>query len=109
MRWDASGGRHISRYIKVEIKGSDNKVRYVKPLSIEMCTKMFQKMRQVWGANPLIYLRIELWDMWDKIMDIQLRSISELDYTFADHFNWFSPWVNDQVPNKHLYLKNQNT
>ena len=66
-------------------------------------------MQQVCGANPLIYLRIEFWDMWDKIMDIQLRSICELDYTFADHFNRFFPLLNDQVPNKHLYLKNQNT
>jgi len=91
------------------VKGSDNKVRYVKPLRIEMYTKMFNKMREFWGADPLIYLCMERWDMWDKIMDIQPRSIGELDYMFADHFNRHFPLVNTQLPNRDLYIKYQNT
>ena len=91
------------------VKGSDNKVRYVKPLRIEMYTKMFNKMRELWGATPLIYLCMERWDMWDKIMDIQPRSIGELDYMFADHFHRFFPVVNPQIPNLELYKKYQST
>ena len=91
------------------VKGSDNKVRYVKPHRIEMYTLMFNKMRELWGNDPFIYLCMERWDMWDKIMDIQPRSIGELDYMFADHFHRFYPTVNPQIPNLDLYLKYQST
>ena len=89
------------------VKGSDNKVRYVKPHRIEMYTLMFNKMRELWGNDPFIYLCMERWDMWDKIMDIQPRSIGELDYMFADHFHHFYPTVNPQIPNLELYKKYQ--
>ncbi len=91
------------------VKGSDNKVRYIKPLRIEMYHKMFERMRTLWGSQPLIYLCMERWDMWEKIMDIQPRSIGELDYIFADYFNRFFPTVNSQIPNLDLYLKYQHT
>ena len=91
------------------VKGSDNKVRYVKPLRIEMYKMMFKKMRKLWGNDPLIYLCMERWDMWDKIMDIQPRSIAELDYAFATHFHHHFPHINSQIPNKELYYKYQST
>ena len=91
------------------VKGRDNKVRYVKPLRIEMYRAMFDKMRALWGEHPLIYLCMERWDMWDKIMDIQPRSIGELDFMFADHFNRYFTNVNPQIPNKNLYIKYQDT
>ena len=91
------------------VKGRDNKVRYIKPRRIEMYQAMFQKMRLLWGAQPLIYLCMERWDMWDKIMDIQPRSIGELDYMFADHFNRYFPTVQPQIPNRDLYIKYQDT
>lgn len=91
------------------VKGSDNKVRYVKPLRIEMYSLMFNKMRELWGQDPFIYLCMERWDMWDKIMDIQPRTIGELDYMFADHFHRFFPSVNPQIPNLDLYMKYQST
>ncbi|RAP24100.1 DNA photolyase [Candidatus Marinamargulisbacteria bacterium SCGC AG-343-K17] len=91
------------------VKGSDNKVRYVKPHRIEMYRLMFNKMRELWGNDPFIYLCMERWDMWDKIMDIQPRSIGELDYMFADHFHRFFPVVNPQIPNLELYKKYQST
>ena len=91
------------------VKGSDNKVRYVKPHRIEMYRLMFNKMRELWGNDPFIYLCMERWDMWDKIMDIQPRSIGELDYMFADHFHHFYPTVNPQIPNLELYKKYQST
>jgi spore photoproduct lyase len=91
------------------ITGSDNKVRYIKPLRLEMYKTVFKKMRDVWGPKPLIYLCMERWDMWDKIMDIQPRSIGELDYIFAQHFHHQFPNINPQIPNKDLYIKYQDT
>ena len=87
------------------VKGSDNKVRYVKPLRIEMYTQMFQHMRKLWGKTPLIYLCMERWDMWDKIMDQKPTSIAELDYLFAEHFNRHFPLINPNIPNLQLYRK----
>jgi len=66
-------------------------------------------MRKLWGSQPLIYLCMERWDMWEKVMDIQPRSIGELDYVFADYFNRYFPSVNPQIPNLDLYLKYQHT
>jgi spore photoproduct lyase len=91
------------------VTGSDNKVRYVKPIRIEMYALMFNKMRELWGQDPFIYLCMERWDMWDKIMDIQPRSIGELDYMFADYFHRFFPSVNPEIPNLDLYIKYQST
>ena len=42
-------------------------------------------------------------------MDIQPRSIGELDYIFADHFYRYFPHVQSQIPNKDLYIKYQHT
>jgi hypothetical protein len=52
---------------------------------------------------------MERWDMWDKIMDIQPRSIGELDYIFAEHFHHHYPHINPPIPNKELYIKYQHT
>jgi hypothetical protein len=74
-----------------------------------MYALMFNKMRELWGQDPFIYLCMERWDMWDKIMDIQPRSIGELDYMFADYFHRFFPSVNPEIPNLDLYIKYQST
>ncbi|MGA0241942.1 MAG: SPL family radical SAM protein [Candidatus Marinamargulisbacteria bacterium] len=91
------------------VKGSDNKVRYVKPLRVQMYATMMTKMRELWGPTPLIYLCMERWDMWEKVMDTQPKSIAELDYAFADHFHRYFPHINPQVPNLQLYKKHEST
>lgn len=91
------------------VKGSDNKLRYIKPIRIEMYQTMVQKMTAIWGKKPLIYLCMERWDMWEKVMDTSPTSIGELDYLFASHFHEHFPHINPQIPNKALYINHQHT
>ena len=91
------------------IKGSDNKVRYVKPIRIEMYRAMIKKIKLLWGTEPLVYLCMERWDMWDKLMDKKPKSIAELDHLFADYFHRNYPHVNPDIPNLALYQKYEST
>jgi spore photoproduct lyase len=87
------------------VKGSDNKVRYIKPIRVQMYDAMVKKIRKLWGKSALVYLCMERWDMWEKVMDIHPKSIYELDYLFADHFHRHYPLINPQIPNIALYKK----
>ncbi len=91
------------------VKGSDNKMRYVKPMRIQMYQHMMANIRRLWGENAFVYLCMERWDIWDKVMDIQPRSIGELDFMFADYFHTTFPTINPQIPNIDLYKKYQST
>ena len=38
------------------IKGSDNKVRYVKPIRIEMYRAMIKKIESLWGKTVVVFV-----------------------------------------------------
>lgn len=65
------------------VLGDDGKVRYVKPLRVEMYKKMVEAIREFGDDKVLIYLCMERWDMWDKVLGWHPDSIDHLDYLFA--------------------------
>lgn len=65
------------------VLGDDAKMRYIKPLRVNMYRHLYNALRRhVSGAN-LIYLCMERWDVWDKVFGYHPGSIEHLDFLFA--------------------------
>lgn len=72
-----------SRIIYEElIRGLDGKMRYPKPMRIEMYKKIVQWLKEK-DPELFIYFCMEPPDVWDKVMGIHPDSNNELDFWFA--------------------------
>ena len=56
-------------------------------------------MRDVWGPTPLIYLCMERWDMWQKVLGYSPQSTDHLDFIFATYLHKKFPNSVGQKPN----------
>lgn len=65
------------------IRGDDNKLRYPKPLRIEMYNHLISCLKKYGGPNLFIYLCMERWDVWEKCIGHTPSSIAHLDHIFA--------------------------
>ena len=65
------------------VLGDDAKVRYVKPLRIEMYRFLFSRLKKIIRKEGLVYLCMERWDVWDRVFRYHPDSIGHLDYLFA--------------------------
>lgn len=73
-----------SRLTCVEmVRGDDAKVRYVKPLRVNMYKHMYNELKKYVSDKNLLYLCMERWDVWDKVFGHHPDSIGHLDYLFA--------------------------
>jgi len=64
------------------VLGDDAKMRYVKPLRVNMYKLLYSALRRYISANDLIYLCMERWDVWDKVFGYHPDSIEHLDHIF---------------------------
>jgi spore photoproduct lyase len=65
------------------IVGDDDKVRYVKPLRVQMYHNIYKAIKIKVKPENLIYLCMERWDVWDKVLGYHPDSFAHLDYLFA--------------------------
>ena len=65
------------------VLGDDAKVRYVKPLRIEMYRFLYSRLKKIIRKDGLVYLCMERWDVWDRVFRYHPDSIGHLDYLFA--------------------------
>jgi spore photoproduct lyase len=65
------------------VLGNDAKVRYVKPLRVSMYQHLLKELKKYVSNENLIYLCMERWDVWDKVLGYHPESIGHLDYMFA--------------------------
>ena len=65
------------------VRGDDTKVRYVKPLRVNMYKHMYNELKKYVSDKNLLYLCMERWDVWDKVFGHHPDSIGHLDYLFA--------------------------
>jgi spore photoproduct lyase len=66
------------------VLGDDNKVRYVKPLRLEMYRHLYQLLLEAGATDVLTYLCMERWDMWEKALGSAPDSTEALDFQFAE-------------------------
>ncbi len=66
------------------VLGDDNKIRYVKPLRVEMYRFLHGELKRFITKDNLVYLCMERWDMWERVLGWRPDSIGHLDYVFAE-------------------------
>lgn len=65
------------------VLGDDAKMRYVKPVRVEMYRFLYGEIKKYISKENLVYLCMERWDVWDKVFGYHPESIGHLDYLFA--------------------------
>jgi spore photoproduct lyase len=65
------------------VLGDDAKMRYIKPMRVNMYKLLYNALRRHMSADDLIYLCMERWDVWDKVLGYHPDSIEHLDHHFA--------------------------
>ena len=65
------------------ITGDDGKMRYVKPLRLEMYRHLYRELKNHIREDTLVYLCMERWDVWERIFGYYPESSAHLDYIFA--------------------------
>jgi len=63
--------------------GDDAKMRYVKPVRVEMYQTLYGELKKYISKENIVYLCMERWDVWDKVFGYHPESIGHLDYLFA--------------------------
>jgi spore photoproduct lyase len=66
------------------VTGDDGKMRYVKPLRLEMYTHLYSMLKQHIQKDNLVYLCMERKDVWDRVLGYHPESPAHLDFIFAD-------------------------
>lgn len=85
------------------VLGPDGKVRYVKPLRVEMYKRLYQALMSYCGSDSLIYFCMERWDVWEKVMGYSPTSMGHLDAMFGDSLCQRFPHLNLTKPDRFLY------
>ncbi len=90
------------------VAGPDGKMRYVKPMRVEMYRHLYQTIQACTPAEerPFVYLCMERWDMWDKVLGYHPRSIGHLDYLMVRSLEQRFPGLVHQSPELALYDAN---
>ena len=65
------------------VLGGDGKVRYVKPLRLRLFNHLYAAIRKYGGEAPFVYLCMERWDVWERVIGFAPPSIAHLDYLIA--------------------------
>jgi spore photoproduct lyase len=85
--------------------GGDGKVRYVKPLRVDMFTHLYNAIRTYGGDDPFVYLCMERWDVWEKVLGYAPKSIGHLDYLITKSLFERFPGLVHVPPVLEQYLK----
>ena len=84
------------------VLGDDAKMRYVKPVRVEMYRSLYREIKKYISKENLVYLCMERWDVWDKVFGYHPESIGCLDYLFAKSL--YERYGLGKKPEKKTYL-----
>lgn len=85
------------------VAGNDNKVRYVKPLRLEMYKHLYQELQKHQIEQTVLYFCMERWDVWESVFAYSPKSIGELDYLFAKSMCKRFPHLKITEPKQAMY------
>lgn len=86
------------------VLGDDGKMRYVKPMRVEMYQHLLDCMQPYLVDDSFMYLCMERWDMWDKLFGSHPESIEHLDYLFAKSIYNRYPQLGLSEPTRSAYV-----
>lgn len=84
------------------IRGLDNKMRYLKPLRLELYKTVYHAIRKR-APEVFVYFCMESPDVWEKVMGKVPCSNAELDFWFAEHLYRHFPELELSVPKREEY------
>ena len=85
------------------VLGPDGLLRYVKPIRLSLYDHIYNSILKYGGRDNLVYLCMERWDVWEKVIGYAPRSIGHLDYIFADSLHRRFDGFVSQAPDISLY------
>ncbi len=85
------------------VLGDDGKMRYVKPLRMQMYRRFYDALRDYGGDNPFVYLCMERWDVWERLFGERPDSSGHVDYLFTRSLFERFPGLVHTPPERALY------
>jgi len=85
------------------VLGGDGKVRYVKPLRLELYRRVVEAIRAHTQGDDLLYLCMERWDVWQRILGVEPSSSAHLDYLIAESLHRRFPEILAEPPDRVAY------
>jgi spore photoproduct lyase len=89
------------------VLGDDVKMRYVKPLRVNMYRLLYSELNKYLTPDNLVYLCMERWDVWDKVFGYHPDSTAHLDYLFAKSL-YERYGLGEKPPERKLYEEDSN-
>lgn len=89
-----------------QIIGSDQKLRYFKPLRLKLFKFIYSEIR-FYAPDVFVYFCMESKDVWEKVMGFSPQSTNHLDYLFARSLYERFPEMNFRKPHLAEYLNLQ--
>ena len=85
------------------IRGMDGKMRYPKPMRVEMYRKIFSCIKEA-APDVFVYFCMESPEVWDRVMGGHPASNEELDFRFAESLYNKFPELNMDKPEQEYYM-----
>ena len=85
------------------IRGMDGKIRYFKPLRIELYKGIVSSLYKHGGSNLFLYFCMEDHEIWQQVLGRAPESNEELDYWFARHLYHHFPGLMKKEPEFETY------
>ncbi|MCF7823275.1 MAG: DNA photolyase [Candidatus Marinimicrobia bacterium] len=82
------------------IRGMDGKMRYPKPLRLDMYRTVYNTLREVGGQDLFIYFCMESAEIWERTMGWSPESNEHLDFLFASSLYKQFPGLMKSVPQR---------
>ena len=85
------------------IRGMDGKMRYPKPLRLDMYRMVYDTIREVGGDDLFIYFCMESAEIWERVMGWSPDANEHLDYLFAESLYRRFPGLMASAPEREVY------
>ena len=85
------------------IRGLDGKIRYIKPLRLELYCHVYRCLRKYGGDDLFIYFCMEPSSVWKAVFGWSLESNEHLDYLFAESLYHRFPELMIDLPKRKVY------
>ncbi|MEA3287801.1 MAG: hypothetical protein U9Q77_10570 [Candidatus Marinimicrobia bacterium] len=85
------------------IRGMDGKMRYPKPLRLEMYRTVYEALRSYGSEDLFIYFCMESAEIWERVMGWSPESNEHLDFLFATSLYSQFPGLMSEEPQRKVY------
>ncbi len=85
------------------IRGMDGKMRYPKPLRLEMYRTVYEALRAYGSKDLFIYFCMESAEIWERVMGWSPETNEHLDYMFAKSLYHQFPGLMQTAPRRVVY------